>query len=132
MELYIKIPKGFELDTKGDTTDHVPKIHNNMYIQKQAGRVWYQHLNRKLIKDLGFTHSTVDKCVCSRTEDVKFHNTKGVWRLHIWPKISDMTELSLFRMESPEQWVRGVFIPAANKEISGDEIALQEFYVYLG
>ena len=43
-----------------------------------------------------------------------------------------MTELSLFRMVFPEQWVRIVLIPATNEEISGDDITLQEFYVYLG
>ena len=43
-----------------------------------------------------------------------------------------MTELSLFRMAFPEQWVGGVFIPETNKEISGGDITLQEFYVYLG
>ena len=45
---------------------------------------------------------------------------------------SEMTELSLFRMELPEQWVRGVWIPATSKEISGDNITLKKFYVYLG
>ena len=43
-----------------------------------------------------------------------------------------MTELSLFRMAFPEQWVRDVLISATNEEISGDEIALKEFSVYLG
>ena len=58
------------------------------------------------------------------------HNTKGVWRQQSWPKISEMTELSLFRMEFPEQWVRDVLIPESNKGISGDNITLKEFYVY--
>ena len=43
-----------------------------------------------------------------------------------------MTELSLFRMTFPEKWVRDVLIPATNEEISGDDITLKEFYVYLG
>ena len=60
------------------------------------------------------------------------HNTKGVWRQHSWQKISEMTELSLFRMAFPEQWVRDVLIPATNEEISGENITLKEFYVYLG
>ena len=42
--LHIKIPKGFELDTKGDNIDYILKIHNNMYVEKHAGRLWYQHL----------------------------------------------------------------------------------------
>ena len=43
-----------------------------------------------------------------------------------------MTELSLFRMAFLEKWVRDVLIPATNKEISGDDITLKDFYVYLG
>ena len=46
--------------------------------------------------------------------------------------ISEITELSLFRMAFPEQWVRDILIPETNKEIVGDGITLQEFYVYLG
>ena len=67
--------------------------------------------------------------ICLRRADVNCHNTKGVWRIHIWPNFSEMTELYLFRMVFPEQWVGGVLIPATNKEISGDNITLQEFYL---
>ena len=35
-------------------------------------------------------------------------------------------------MAFPEQWVRDVLIPATNEEIAGDNITLQEFYVYFG
>jgi hypothetical protein len=38
------------------------RILKNLYGQKQAGRVWYQHLVRGL-KKLGFVQSTVDECV---------------------------------------------------------------------
>ena len=74
----------------------------------------------------------VTPTICPRREDVNCRNTKGVWRIHSWPNISEMTELSLFRMTFPEKWVRGVFIPATNEKISGDDITLQELYVYLG
>ena len=43
-----------------------------------------------------------------------------------------MTELSLFRMEFREKWVRDVLIPSTNEEISGENITLKAFYVYLG
>ena len=43
-----------------------------------------------------------------------------------------MTDLSLFRMTFPEQWVRDLLIPATKKEISGGNITLKEFYVFLG
>ena len=34
-----------------------------LYGLKQAGRGWYQEMSWVLIKDLGFTHSTVDHSV---------------------------------------------------------------------
>ena len=70
--------------------------------------------------------------ICPGREDVKCHNTKGVWRQHSWQKKFEMTELSLFSMAFPAKWVRDVLIPATNEEISGDDITLKEFYVYLG
>jgi hypothetical protein len=39
------------------------KLHRNVYDQKQAGRVWNQHLTKILIKKLGFEQSRVDECV---------------------------------------------------------------------
>ena len=57
---------------------------------------------------------------------MKFRNTKGVWRLHSWPGISETTGLSIFRMAFPDQWVRDILIPATNEEIAGDDITLQE------
>jgi hypothetical protein len=43
-----------------------------------------------------------------------------------------MSELALFRMCFPEDWVRDVVIPASNAEIEGEDLTLREFYVYLG
>ena len=74
----------------------------------------------------------VTSTICPGRADVKCHNTKIVWRLHSWPKHSEMTELSLLRMAFTEQWVRGVLIPATNEEIAEDDITLQEFYVNFG
>ena len=65
-ELYMKIPKGFESYTKGDTTEHVLKLHKNVYGQNQVDRVWYQYLEKNLMKNLGFKHSTVEECVFFR------------------------------------------------------------------
>jgi len=55
----MEIPKGFEVAEKGD---FVLKIHKNIYGQKQAGRVWNQHLVNKL-KEVGFVQSKADECV---------------------------------------------------------------------
>jgi len=59
-ELYMEIPKGFHID--GEQTKHVLKLQKNLYGQKQAGRVWNQHLTTHLTT-LGFTQSRVDECV---------------------------------------------------------------------
>ena len=37
-------------------------MEKNLYGQKQAGRVWYQHLKKNLLK-LGFKASNIDECV---------------------------------------------------------------------
>ena len=62
-ELYLKTPKVFEIDTKGYISEHVLKVHKNVYEQKQYGRLWYQYLSRKITKEIGFTRSIVDMCV---------------------------------------------------------------------
>jgi Reverse transcriptase (RNA-dependent DNA polymerase) len=57
----MKIPKGFTVKG-GSQTTHVIKFLKNLYGQKQAGRVWNQHLHKILIK-LGWTQSQVDDCL---------------------------------------------------------------------
>mmetsp|Transcript_28700 Transcript_28700/g.41073 ORF Transcript_28700/g.41073 Transcript_28700/m.41073 type:complete len:760 (+) Transcript_28700:1583-3862(+) len=47
---------------KGWYTKQLVQLIKNLYGQKQAGRVWNQHLVRNLTK-LGFTQSSVDECV---------------------------------------------------------------------
>ena len=61
-EIYMKIPKGFEV--KGaDPNKYVLKLHRNVYGQKNAGRVWNDYLVDKLINKVGFTQSKIDECV---------------------------------------------------------------------
>ena len=63
-DLYMELPKGIQ--TKhGDGKTHVLKLLKNLYGQKQAGRVWSQHLSQGL-KDIGFEPSNVDECVFYR------------------------------------------------------------------
>ena len=61
----MKIPAGFEIEN-GKNLDCVLKIHRNIYGQKQAGRLWNQYLVNKLVNELGFKQSKVDKCVFYR------------------------------------------------------------------
>ena len=60
-DLYKRIPKGFTI--QGVTREtHVLKLLQNLYGQKQAGRVWNQHLHQILL-ELGWTQSKADDCV---------------------------------------------------------------------
>jgi len=65
-DLYMKLPAGFTLPdrtiTEQDRKDYVLKLEKNLYGQKQAGRVWYLHLKKNLLK-LGFKPSEHDECV---------------------------------------------------------------------
>ena len=66
-ELYMKIPTVFEIEN-GKNLDYVLKIHRNIYGQKQAGQVWNHYLVNKLLNELGFKQSKVDKCVFYRDQ----------------------------------------------------------------
>jgi Reverse transcriptase (RNA-dependent DNA polymerase) len=68
-ELYMKIPKDFEIQGKSNKT-HVLKLIKNLYGQKQAGRVWNKHLHNQLC-EMGWQQSEADECVYYR-ENVVF------------------------------------------------------------
>jgi hypothetical protein len=59
-DLYMSIPAGFSIS--GGSKDKVLKLRNNLYGQKQAGRVWNLYLTEGLVK-LGFTQSALDPCI---------------------------------------------------------------------
>ena len=67
--LYLKVPAGFEIEG-GKKGDYSLKLHENIYGQKQSGRVWYMYLTKKLFGELGFEISQVDECVLYRGENV--------------------------------------------------------------
>jgi hypothetical protein len=54
-ELYIDVPKGCTISDNKD--EWAMKVINNIYGQKQAGRVWYKYLTNKLINELHFQQS---------------------------------------------------------------------------
>jgi Reverse transcriptase (RNA-dependent DNA polymerase) len=60
-DFFMKIPKGFEIDGKTRST-HVLKLVKNLYGQKQARRVWNQHLHGALL-DMGWKQSKIDECL---------------------------------------------------------------------
>ena len=74
-ELYMRIPRGFELHG-GNTKDHILKLHKNMYGQVQAGCVWYQYLSNKLVKEVGLkptnAYSIMQKRCMSFTRTIQY------------------------------------------------------------
>ena len=58
--IYMKLPRGV---LKSGEEGKVCRLVKGLYGLKQAGRGWYQEMSQVLIKDLGFTHSTVDHSV---------------------------------------------------------------------
>ena len=61
-DCYMKIPKGIEIQEKGEW---VLKVKKNIYGQKQAGRVWNKYLIKRL-KKIGFVPSDHDECIFYR------------------------------------------------------------------
>jgi hypothetical protein len=65
-ELYMRLPKGFTIPgrvlSEEDRKNYVLKLEKNLYGQKQAGRVWYQHLKTNIFK-LGLKPCKYDECV---------------------------------------------------------------------
>ncbi len=62
-ELYMSIPKGFEVEGSDDA--QVLNLRKNLFGQRQAGRVWNQHLV-KAFKSIGFKVSKIDESVFYR------------------------------------------------------------------
>jgi Reverse transcriptase (RNA-dependent DNA polymerase) len=60
-DIYMKISRDFEIEGK-TRRSHVLKLIKNLYGQKQAGRVWNQHLHKNLL-DLGWKQSKADDCL---------------------------------------------------------------------
>ena len=56
---------------RGIAQSHVIKLKQNLYGQKQAGRVWFKHLTSKL-QDIGFRQSAIDECVFYRRNVIFF------------------------------------------------------------
>jgi hypothetical protein len=57
----MELPKGIQT-RYGDGRTNVLKLLKNVYGQKQAGRMWSQHLSQR-VHTLGFKPSQIDVCV---------------------------------------------------------------------
>ena len=64
-DLYMDLPHGVSVKG-GNSKDYALKLLQNVYGQKQGGRVWNQYLTSKLIDELNFEQSNIDPCVFYR------------------------------------------------------------------
>jgi Reverse transcriptase (RNA-dependent DNA polymerase) len=62
-DLYIEIPRGCDIGVEHNNKDWALKVLNNIYGQRQAGKVWYDHLTDGLINKMGFQQSKNDLCI---------------------------------------------------------------------
>ena len=65
-DMYMEFPRGFTVPGGVDRKAFVLKLHCNLYGQKQAGRVWYKYLRKRLITKAGFVQSKHDECLFFR------------------------------------------------------------------
>eukprot|EP00957_Ditylum_brightwellii_P097626 7434665-Ditylum_brightwellii.AAC.1 len=63
-DLYMHLPHRAQM-SDGSRGTHVLKLLKNVYGQKQAGRVWYNHSKEGLVK-IVFTQSAIDEYVFYR------------------------------------------------------------------
>jgi Reverse transcriptase (RNA-dependent DNA polymerase) len=67
-DIFMEIPSGFKVN-KGAHKDSVLHLINNLYGQKQAGRVWNLYLSDGL-KKMGFKQSENDPCIYWRNQSL--------------------------------------------------------------
>lgn len=65
-EMYIEVPKGCNIGPESQSSEWVLRVLNNIYGQKQAGKVWYNYLTQGLITKLNFKQSQYDPCLLWR------------------------------------------------------------------
>jgi Reverse transcriptase (RNA-dependent DNA polymerase) len=71
--MYMELPKGFQITDGDPDGDYVLQVHQNIYGQKQAGRVWNHYLVDHL-QQVGFVQSEHDPCV--------FYKGKSIYILY--------------------------------------------------
>ena len=59
-DMYMEFPRGFKVPGDVDRKDVVLKLHRNLYGQKQAGRVWYEYLCKRLVTKVVFRFCSLE------------------------------------------------------------------------
>ena len=62
-DMYMEFPRGFKVPGDVDRNAVVLKLHRSLSGQKQAGRVWYEYLRKRLVTKAGFVQSKNNECL---------------------------------------------------------------------
>lgn len=93
-ELYIDIPRGckIEKDSNHNPNDkYALQVLNNIYGQRQAGKVWYEYLTKGLVDKLGFQQSVNDPCILWRGNTIMIVYTDDT--IITGPNIKDIDKM---------------------------------------
>jgi len=66
--MYMDVPQGFK--APGGNKNYCLKLIKNLFGQKQAGRVWNQHLHKGLT-EIGFVQSEYEECLYFRNKTIQ-------------------------------------------------------------
>ena len=64
-DMYLQLPDRI-YNESGNSRTHVLKLLRNVYVQKQAVKVWADFLSKNLFK-IGFERSNINECVFYRS-----------------------------------------------------------------
>jgi hypothetical protein len=124
MDMYKELPNGIVVKG-GNSTDHILKLLQNLYGQKQAGHVWNKYLNEKL-REINFSQSLVDDCVFYQ-DNVIFivYVNDGIFLGPSEEKISNaITELQNFDLDIKDQSHPADYVGVAIKCLCNGSIEL--------
>jgi hypothetical protein len=62
--IYLELPPGYHVPGQ----DKVLKVSKSLYGDVRAAKLWYEHLSRALIDDMGFKTSVIDSCLYYRDD----------------------------------------------------------------
>ena len=62
--IYLELPPGYHVPGQ----DKVLKVTKSLYGDVRAAKLWYKHLSRALIDDMGFKTSVIDSCLYYRDD----------------------------------------------------------------
>ena len=71
-DIYMKIPEGFKLPEENCTKPHNMysiKLQRSLYGLKQSGRIWYNCLNKYLLKE-GYMNNPICPCIFIKKSEI--------------------------------------------------------------